>query len=79
MSEKGCTTSQKEKPPSVADMQQRVRAKCEELLEYCLQGKTREDFFSREKALQDPLGAFACLLLPLALISCEDPLDSPTW
>ncbi len=79
MSEKGCTTSKKEKPPSVEGLKQRVRAKCEEIIDYCLQGKTREDFFSREKALQYHIGELACLFFQLLLISYEEKLDYTTW
>ena len=79
MSEKGCTTSKKEKPPSVEGLKQRVRAKCEEIIDYCLQEKTREDFFSREKALQYHIGELACLFFQLLLISYEEKLDYTTW
>ena len=61
MSENGCNTSKQEKPPCVEDMKQRVRATCEEMIDYCTQARTRECFFSIEKALQCYIGELACL------------------
>ena len=79
MSEKGCSTSKQEKPPSVEGLKQRVRAKCEAIIDYCIQGRTREGFFSIEKALQYHLGELACLFFQLLLISYEEKLDYTTW
>ncbi len=79
MSETGCNTSKKENPPSVEDLKQRVRSKCEEIIDYCIQGRIRERFFSIEKTLQWHIGELACLFFQLLLISYQEKLDYTAW
>ncbi len=78
MSEKGCTTSKKEKPPSVEGLKQRVRAKCEDIIDYCIQGEISKSFFSIEKILKCHIGEWACLIFQLFLRSFEEKLDDKT-
>ncbi len=79
MSKKECKTSKKESPPSVEEMKQRVRAKCEDIIDYCIQGEISKSFFSIEKILKCHIGEWACLIFQLFLRSFEEKLDDKTW
>ncbi len=79
MSKKECKTSKKESPPSVEEMKQRVRAKCEDIIDYCIQGEISKSFFSIEKILKCHIGEWACLIFQLFLSSFEEKLDYKTW
>jgi hypothetical protein len=79
MSENRRNASKPESPPCEEEMKKQIRSKCEELIDYCLQGKSRKRFFSIEKALQHHIGELACLFFQLFLLSCETKLEYRRW
>jgi hypothetical protein len=70
--------SPKESPPSIADLEDRIRSTCEASIRFCTQ-KTDITFYQAERSLQAQISSLACLFFQLFLLSVHEQFDYSSW
>ena len=78
MSLQDCKRSDEQNPPSIQQIQDRIRATCDDIIHFCTQ-QTDITFYRAEQSLQAQISSLACLFFQLFLTSFHDQFDYLTW
>ena len=79
MKEKQNAISEVKNPPSLEEIEQKLRSDFEKIIHFCKQGSEGEDFYSVEKTLRELVSQLGCLFFQLFLISFSERLDCQKW
>jgi hypothetical protein len=79
MKEENNTPSEVENPPSVEEIEQKLRSHFEEVVKFCKEGGEAKDFYSVEKSLMELVSQLGCLFFQLFLTAFGERLDCSKW
>ena len=79
MKEKQNAISEVKSPPSLEEIEQKLRSSFEKILLFCKEGVEGENFYSVEKTLRELVSQLGCLFFQLFLISFSERLDCQKW
>lgn len=69
----------KERIPSIEEVQDSIRTKCEEIIQRCLTVREAESFFRFEKTLHTLVSELGCLFFHLFLLAAHHGQDYTQW
>ena len=78
MSNKKYNLSKEKSQPSVEQVSQEIRSKCEDIILFCT-NKARTDFYQVEQSVLTQLYQLGCLFMQLFLISCQTEFEYSCW
>lgn len=79
MNKKDYSVSEKESPPSVEEIKQKIRDQVEDTINFCTREQEENNFFGVEKKLKNQISHLACLFFQLYLMSFQKRLDYSKW
>ncbi len=79
MQENTVSTSHQDSPPSIQALQNSIRTKCEQMIQYCTTERDGESFFQFEKALQTLLSELGCVFFQLFLLCAHERQSYTQW
>lgn len=74
-----CTISEKKSASPAEKIKEKIWNKTENIISYCSEERTGENFFIFEKSLQGQIGQLACLFIQLFLMSLQERFNYSKW
>ena len=79
MKQKDSSPSEVKIPPSVEEIEEKLRGVFEIIIQFCKGGGEAKDFYSAEKSLGEMVSQLACLFFQLFLMAFGERLDCKKW